>query len=183
MKVDIRKKCFGDKTIFSDFFLDIPDGSRIFLKGESGRGKTTLLRMIAGLDRDYDGTIDSSAVMLFQEDRLIENMSAISNLLLVTENRNEALSLLERVGLKGEEKSTVSSLSGGMKRRLSIVRLLLVESDVYLLDEPFNGLDSETKKSVAKLVFEKTEGKTVIVVSHADEDAVLLGCTSAVQLD
>ncbi len=177
MKIDIKEKRFGDKIIFSRFSLDIPDGSSVLLKGESGRGKTTLLRMIASLDRDFDGTIESSrAVMLFQEDRLIENMGVLSNLLLVTDKKDEALALLERVGLKGEEKSILSTLSGGMKRRVSIARLLLLESDVYLFDEPFNGLDSETKKTVAALIREKTEGKTIIVVSHAEEDGVMLGC-------
>lgn len=183
MKIDIKEKRFGDKIIFSRFSLDIPDGSSVFLKGESGRGKTTLLRMIAALDRDYDGTIESSrAVMLFQEDRLIENMGVLSNLLLVTGKKDEALALLERVGLKGEEKSILSTLSGGMKRRVSIARLLLLESDVYLFDEPFNGLDSETKKTVASLIREKTEGRTIIVVSHAEEDGVMLGCGMEIAL-
>ncbi len=177
MKIDIKEKRFGEKIIFSSFSLDIPEGSSVFLKGESGRGKTTLLRMIAALDRDYTGTIESGrAVMLFQEDRLIENMGVLSNLLLVTDKKDDALELLGRVGLKGEEKSIVSTLSGGMKRRVSIARLLLLESDVYLLDEPFNGLDKETKKMVAALIKEKTEGKTIFVVSHVAEDGALLGC-------
>jgi len=183
MKIDIKEKRFGDKIIFSRFSLDIPDGSSVFIKGESGRGKTTLLRMIAALDRDYEGTIESRrAVMLFQEDRLIENMGVLSNLLLVTDKKDEALLLLERVGLESEEKSIIATLSGGMKRRVSIARLLLIESDVYLLDEPFNGLDAETKKLVASIIKEKTEGKTIFVVSHADEDGALLGCGREIAL-
>ncbi len=177
MKIAIKEKRFGGKIIFSDFSLDIPDGASVFLRGESGRGKTTLLRMIASLDRDYDGVIETGrAVMLFQEDRLIENMGVLSNLLLVTDKKDEALRLLERAGLGGEEKSILSSLSGGMKRRVSILRLLLLESDVYLFDEPFNGLDAETKRVVADLIKEKTKGKTIVVVSHSEEDGVLLGC-------
>ena len=183
MKIDIREKRFGGKLIFSSFSLDIPPRSSLFITGESGRGKTTLLRMMAGLDRDYEGTIESEkAVMLFQEDRLVENMGVLSNLLLVTDDRKEALSLLERAGLKGEENSIVSSLSGGMKRRVSIVRLLLLESDAYLFDEPFSGLDSETKKTVAAIIRDKTEDKTVVVVSHTDEDADLLGCNQKITL-
>ncbi len=178
MRIDIREKRFGEKVIFRDFSLSARDGERILITGESGRGKTTILRLIAGLDTDYDGKADfPSPVMLFQEDRLVENMSVLSNLLLVTDDREKALSLLEETGLGGEEMSRVSSLSGGMKRRVSIVRLLLVESPVYLLDEPFTGLDEETKRKTAALILEKTRGKTVIAVSHTKGDGMLLGCT------
>lgn len=96
--------------------------------------------------------------------------------------KDEALLLLERVGLESEEKSIIATLSGGMKRRVSIARLLLIESDVYLLDEPFNGLDAETKKLVASIIKEKTEGKTIFVVSHADEDGALLRCGREIAL-
>ena len=178
MRIDIREKKFGDKVIFRDFSFSVSEGERVLITGESGRGKTTLLRLIAGLDGEYEGSIDfPSPVMLFQEERLIENMSVLSNLMLVTTKREKAALLLEKAGLGGEEKSIVSSLSGGMKRRVSIVRLLLLESSVYLLDEPFTGLDDETKRKTAALITEKTEGKTVIVVSHTEGDGMLLGCT------
>lgn len=183
MRIDIKEKRFGEKIIFSNFSVDILSGSSVLIKGESGRGKTTLLRMIASLDKDYEGEIEANdAVMLFQEDRLVENMSVLSNLLLVTASRDKALSLLDGVGLKGEEKSIVSSLSGGMKRRVSIARLLLLESDVYLLDEPFSGLDSATRSKVAALIKEKTKGKTLVVVSHSDEDGDILGCERVITL-
>ena len=183
MRIDIREKRFGDKIIFRNFSLSVSDGERVLITGESGRGKTTLLRLIAGLDGECEGSIDfPPSVMLFQEDRLIENMSVISNLMLVTDGRKKAVTLLEKAGLRGEEKSIVSSLSGGMKRRVSIVRLLLLESSVYLLDEPFTGLDGETKRKTAALITEKTEGKTVIVVSHTQGDGSLLGCTREIAL-
>ena len=183
MKIDIREKRFGDKIIFKNFSLSVSEGERVLITGESGRGKTTLLRLIAGLDGECDGSIDfPSSVMLFQEERLIENMSVISNLMLVTDKREKAAMLLEKAGLRGEEKSIVSSLSGGMKRRVSIVRLLLLESSVYLLDEPFTGLDEETKRKTAALITEKTDGKTVIVVSHTEGDGMLLGCTREIAL-
>ena len=183
MRIDIREKRFGDKIIFKNFSLSVSDGERVLITGESGRGKTTLLRLIAGLDGEYDGSIDfPSPVMLFQEERLIENMSVLSNLMLVTAGREKAAMLLEKAGLAGEEKSIISSLSGGMKRRVSIVRLLLLESSVYLLDEPFTGLDEETKRKTAALITEKTEGKTVIVVSHTEGDGMLLGCTREIAL-
>lgn len=183
MKIDISSKSFGNKLIFSSFSLNIPDGATVLIRGESGKGKTTLLRMICGLDNDYTGSIDHcDAVLLFQEDRLVENMSVLSNLMLVTDERDKALEMLDSLALKGEEKSIVSTLSGGMKRRVSIARLLLLERSMYLFDEPFTGLDDETKKRVASVIKKRTEGKTVVVVSHSDDSASLFDSSLIVDL-
>lgn len=183
MKIEIKSKSFGERIIFKDLSLLIRDGESTLICGESGRGKTTLLRMIASLDEDYCGHIDASdGVLLFQENRLIENMSVLSNLELVTDDRRRALGLLKELGLEGEEKSIVSTLSGGMKRRVAIARVLLLESTLYLLDEPFSALDDDTKKKTAEVIRRNTEGKTIIVVSHDIEDGRLLCCSSVVDL-
>lgn len=183
MRIEIKSKKFGEKIIFKDFSLDIPESEVTLVMGESGRGKTTLLRMMAGLDRDYDGFIDDAgAVLLFQEDRLIENMSLISNMMLVTCDRVGALSVLDSLGIGKEAKSIVSSLSGGMKRRAALARLLLLDRKVYLLDEPFSGLDEETKRKVAEVIRKRTAGRTVVVVSHDRTDAALLGASHVVDL-
>lgn len=183
MNIEIKSKVFGEKIIFKDFSLNIQDGKVTLIMGESGRGKTTLLRMIAGLDRDYVGHIDDTgAVLLFQEDRLIENMSLMSNMMLVTDDREKACEILSELGLGGEEKSIVSSLSGGMKRRATIARILLLERKVYLLDEPFSGLDEETKRKTAEVIKKRTEGRTLVLVSHSREDGILLGASSVVDL-
>ena len=183
MKIVIWSKCFGEKVIFKNFSLTIPDGEKVLVRGESGKGKTTLLRMICGLDNDYTGEIDhSDAVLLFQEDRLVENMSVISNLMLVTDDKNKALEMLEKLGLEGEGGSIVSTLSGGMKRRVSIARLLLLERSMYLFDEPFIGLDDETKKKVADVIKKATRDKTVVVVSHGDDAATLFDSPMIVDL-
>lgn len=175
MKVYIKDKHFGDKVIFKDFSLSLEDGTTAVVMGESGRGKTTLMRIIAELDKDYDGFVEKEGkvALLFQEDRLVENISVLSNLLLVTDDRERALLLLKKMGLENEEKSNISSLSGGMRRRVSIARLLLLDFDTYIFDEPFSSLDEETKKRVSKIIREETKGKTIIVVTHNKEDIVL----------
>ena len=104
--------------------------------------------------------------MLFQENRLIENISVLSNLLLVTDDEEKAKEYLKEVGLKGEEESIVNTLSGGMKRRVSICRFLLVPSSLYLLDEPFSAMDEETIITTSRLIKKVVENKTTVVVTH-----------------
>lgn len=169
MKVEILNKHFGEKVLFNNLSLSFPDNETSLIMGESGSGKTTLLRMIASLDRDYEGKIETKeerATMLFQENRLVENLSVLSNLLLVTDDEKKAEEYLNEVGLKGEEESIVNTLSGGMKRRVSIVRFLLVPSSLYLLDEPFSAMDEETIITTSKLIKRVVENKTTVVVTH-----------------
>lgn len=183
MKIEIKDKHFSDKIIFRDFSLSIPDGKTTLIAGGSGRGKTTLLRMIAGLDNEYTGSIDAEdAVLLFQEDRLVENMSVKSNLAMVTDDESDIFVILKSLELEGEEKSIVSSLSGGMKRRVAVARVLLLKRKVYLFDEPFTGLDDETKKKTIEVIKERTKGATVVVVSHRLSDISLLGASYRVDL-
>ena len=185
MKIDIERKCFDGKEIFSSQSFSFPDGKVSVILGPSGCGKTTLLRMLASLETDYLGRSEGlphHAVMLFQEDRLVENISVLSNLKAVTDDEARCYALLDNAGLANTEKETVRTLSGGMKRRVALIRALLVDGDALFLDEPFTGLDDETKKTMARMIEERTTGKTVIAVSHAEEDIALLGADAVIRL-
>ena len=170
MKLDIVKKAFDGKTVLSDLSLDFPEGRTTLLMAPSGWGKTTLLRIASGLDRDFEGEVEKGGrnVVLFQEDRLVEGISALSNLLALGKGKEECLASLSILGLEGQERKKVSELSGGMKRRVAIARVLLMDGDRFFLDEPFTGLDGETKEAVASVLKKKLKGKTVVVVSHSE---------------
>ncbi len=173
-------KSFGDNTVLRDFSVTFPEGKITCLMGRSGCGKTTLLNIMLRLIRPDSGTVSGmpkrvSAV--FQEDRLCDEFSAVTNIRFVVGSPvsetdiHEALSAL---GLKDSMDMPVSELSGGMKRRAALARALLYPSPVILMDEPFKGLDEDTRDSVCKAVLDYTRGKTVVIVTHDDEEARLL---------
>lgn len=184
MKLDIVKKAFDGKTVLSDLSLDFPEGRTTLLMAPSGWGKTTLLRIASGLDRDFEGEVEKGGrnVVLFQEDRLVEGISALSNLLALGKGKEECLESLFLLGLEGQERKKVSELSGGMKRRVAIARVLLMDGDRFFLDEPFTGLDGETKEAVASVLNKKLKGKTVVVVSHSEEDGLLMDSDDIIYL-
>ena len=158
----------------------IDPGARIVLRGESGLGKTTLLYLLAGLLRPQQGTItglpEDGASVVFQEDRLLGHLTILDNLRLVAPAQPIAAlkELLARVGLAGEENHLPEQLSGGMRRRVAILRSLVFPRSLYLMDEPFQGLDPDTHQVMADCVGNLTQGSTVIVISHHPEDAKLL---------
>lgn len=173
-------KSYGEKTVFKNLNLKIESGKITCIMAPSGAGKTTLLRMMMGLEKPDRGSIvglsEKRFSAVFQEERLCEGMTAAGNIRLVNPSltadqiRNE----LQRLGMYDCENQPVSELSGGMRRRVSILRALLAEYDVLFMDEPFKGLDSTLKKDVITSVMEKTVGKTVIVVTHDRSEADLL---------
>ena len=184
MKLEIVRKAFDGKTVLSDLSLDFPEGRTTLLMAPSGWGKTTLLRIASGLDRDFEGKVETGGknVVLFQEDRLVEGISALSNLLALGKGKEECLASLSILGLEGQERKKVSELSGGMKRRVAIARVLLMDGDRFFLDEPFTGLDGETKEAVASVLKKKLKGKTVVVVSHSEEDGPLMDSDDIIYL-
>lgn len=175
--VQVTKR-FGDQTVLKDFSLSLPFGRVSCLMGPTGYGKTTLLRLLMGLESPDEGRVESlrpvSAV--FQEDRLLENLSAMGNLRLVSGHGQEErlLSLLVELGLGDEGGKPVRDFSGGMKRRVAIARALLAESELLLLDEPFKGLDEAAREGTARVILRHAGNKTVVLVTHDAAEAALL---------
>lgn len=168
----------GEKDrIFENLSLHIKEGQRVHLSGASGVGKTTLLRLIAGLERVKKGSVkikDNARIsVVFQEDRLIPFVSVKKNISLFS-NDEKSEKLLYELGLSDCADMRVDELSGGMKRRVALARALSRDFDILLLDEAFNGLDGETLLKVCDVVNKYTENKTVILVSHHEEEAQLL---------
>ena len=185
MKVNIKKKAFGTNVIFSDFSLSIKEGVTSFIMAPSGWGKTTLLRIMAGLDDDFEGSVDGKSgnnIVLFQENRLVEGISVLSNLKALGVREEECIDVLSHLSLYEDRFKKISELSGGMKRRVALSRVLLLSGDRYFLDEPFTGLDDDCKRETALYVAKKLSGKTVVVVSHNKEDSLLLGAVDTLVL-
>ncbi len=163
-------KAFGGKTVLKDVSFTVKKGECVALTGESGAGKTTLMRILAGLEAADSGEVvfteNAKKTFVFQENRLLEGKSVLDNILTVAPDRERALYFLKRVRLDGEITKKVSALSGGMKRRLAIARALAYGGDVYFLDEPLRELDGETLRAVAELIKEEIEGKTAVLITH-----------------
>lgn len=164
---------FGEKEVLKNLNLRISPGEVVGIMGASGIGKTTFLKTLLGLLKPTKGSIKGlenqrfSAV--FQEDRLCECFDAITNVKMVlppfiTEGQIEEE--FKKVALTDFKNKPVSQLSGGMKRRVAIVRAVMAKSEVLILDEPFKGLDEELKQQVICYMKEAIVGKTVILVTH-----------------
>ena len=184
LKIKNLTKSFGKKVIFSDFSYDFGDKGVYVLRGESGIGKTTLLRMIAGLDKNFSGEIVGGGIgnvsFAFQEYRLFPELSALDNVMIASvdnsdADRLEAVSLLSKLGFSTEDTSLFpSELSGGMKQRVSLARALLKKAPVLLLDEPTKELDPALCERVCEMIRKCAEERTVLLVTHTDSDAELL---------
>lgn len=178
-------KSYGEQKVLEHVSLELSEGKPLALMGSSGIGKTTLLRIVLGTELPDGGTItrDNGArrfAVVFQENRLCEGISVRRNLELICRTRRQKETiptLLARLGLTDCAERRASALSGGMKRRLAIGRALLADAPVLLLDEPFQGLDKETKLAVLRLVKEGMQGKTVLLITHDETEAEFLGCS------
>ena len=167
---------YGDKPVLDRFSLTVADGEAVCLVGASGCGKTTALRLAAGLEQPAAGTVtaDGAASVVFQENRLLPWMTAAANLRLAAPDADAAL-WLARLGIPQVGRDPVGTLSGGMRRRVAIARALAAGGDYLLLDEPFNGLDAAAAQDAAHWIRQVFAGKPILMVSHHAEDAALLG--------
>lgn len=183
-------KRFDQKQIFSNYNLVIPEGKIIAIVGQSGGGKTTLLRMLAGLESIDSGTLLYNGQELpleelekrhllgfvFQDFQLFPHLSVVENLILSpmktqqlsrSEAEEKAYKLLATLGLSNHALSYPFSLSGGQKQRVALARAMMIDPEIIGYDEPTSALDPELRKEVEKLILEnKATGITQIVVTH-----------------
>jgi NitT/TauT family transport system ATP-binding protein len=175
-----------------NFSLTIQTGSFVCVLGRSGCGKSTILNLMAGLTKPTEGTVtyQGTAITgpnpgigyLTQSDTLLPWRDVRHNVELPleirgiarNERRNNAQKLIDAVGLTGFERHYPRELSGGMRRRASLARLLINQPDTLLLDEPFGALDAYLRKDMQDLLLSLTEGKTVVFVTHDINEAVTL---------
>lgn len=183
-------KRFGNKQIFSNYNLVIPEGKIVAIVGQSGGGKTTLLRMLAGLETIDSGTLIYNGQTLpleelekrhllgfvFQDFQLFPHLSVLENLILSpikTQNmsrsdaEDKARKLLDTLGLANHATAYPFSLSGGQKQRVALARAMMIDPEIIGYDEPTSALDPELRKEVEKLILEnRATGITQIVVTH-----------------
>ena len=212
IKAENLSKTYGGSKVIDSFTHVFPAGSVTAIMAPSGAGKTTLLRLIAGLEepdpakdgepgasgrkaggepgagRQMQGSVSGTdkcrISVVFQEDRLCEELDAVSNVMLARNDmgRAEAEALLAELGLGADLDKKLTEYSGGMKRRVAIARALAADYGLLLLDEPFKGLDGELKALCAEKILESAAGKTVILVTHDSAEAELMNCGEVISL-
>ena len=179
--IKVTKK-FADDTVVEDFSLRLKKDSPTVIMGESGGGKTTLLRIAAGLDAADSGSFDTEGeniAYMFQEDRLLPWKTALDNIRAVLPKEYHCLAekYISLVGLDIETdgKKFPTELSGGMRQRVSFARFLAyieaTSATLLLLDEPFSALDDATTEKMADLLRKAAQNKYLLVVSHDKADA------------
>lgn len=178
MKIQLNNLCkaYGDKVIFENYTRTLDFDGILVIQGKSGLGKTTLMRLIAGLEKTNKGEIIKSAQkvsFMFQEDRLLPFVTVLKNLTAVCDEE-KALEYLKLMGLEKEKNSSPLSLSGGMRRRVALARALCFDSDLVILDEPFKGLDEALKAEICEIIKEESKSRAFIIISHDSEDAKIL---------
>ncbi len=173
-------KSFDGNKVLDDITFDLSNTGTLAIVGRSGIGKTTLLRIIAGLETADDGIVeidDAKIAYKFQEPRLFPWMTAVENVSAVTETAEDAMDLLAKVELTHAADLYPDQLSGGMQQRVALARALAYHADVLLLDEPFSAVDEETKALLLSLVKQYAETHAVIIVSHDQSEIDALGAS------
>lgn len=206
IRVEKLDKKYGEKILFSNFNMNIKKGEMVAITGDSGKGKTTLLNIISGLEKPDKGNIfineklnpfnnKKESVQLYREEIsfLFQNYALINDIT-VEENIDIALkyisrferrekkeSALKRVGLESKKREKVYKLSGGEQQRVALARIMVKKSSIILADEPTGALDPTNRAEVISILkdFQK-EGKSVLIVTH--DPVVANECQRIIQL-
>lgn len=174
LTLDCVSKTYNGRAVVDNLSVKYAPAKTVYFRTPSGSGKTTLFRLMAGLEQPDSGQIHAYGRigMVFQEDRLCEDYSAVKNVEMITGSNKVAkehlLALLDETDLD----KPCRELSGGMKRRVAIARAFASQSDILLLDEPFTGLDSENCRKVQTYMQTYQNGRTLLIATHMQQDAV-----------
>lgn len=178
MKIKIENLCksYDGKEVLKDLTYTFRPGEPVVIMGASGIGKTTLLRIIEGLEKQDSGNVIFEDITrekirfapVFQETRLIENLDAAANVKLAAHGVPEEKIIEDLKSLIPEDElhKKVCDLSGGTRRRVEIVRAVLAPSDVLIMDEPLTGLDDDNAELAASYITENINGRFFIASSH-----------------
>ena len=182
-------KSFEGRSVLKNVSFDFPEAAVTALRGPSGCGKTTLVNIILGLLAPDEGEVllpaSARTAAVFQEDRLIEHFSAARNVRLTAPasvTDKQIRSALSELGLAQEGEKRVSEFSGGMRRRVAVIRAALFQPQFLLLDEPFKGLDEEMRARTASFLRRNCAQATTILVTHDETEAALMGATAELDL-
>ncbi len=187
MTIDLENitKSFDGIKVLNNFNLEIENDHSYVITGPSGKGKTTLIRILLGLEKPDEGRVHLmgdykypylNAGVVFQENRLCENFNAIENVVMVNKKNSAKVAEEELLKLLPADclRKPVCELSGGMKRRVAIVRACSIPFDMLIMDEPFTGLDKENRDLAIKYIREK-QGRSPLLITAHDGDGYDFG--------